>query len=82
MEEVENDYDTPEVLLPDTSMLKAAMESQLPLGYLVIMRAKETVVFDNLQCSLIYIGQLCDDDCKILLNKNKLYAFKKKITRQ
>ena len=27
---------------------------------------------------LIPIGQFCDDNCDVLLNKNKLYAFKRR----
>ena len=72
LEEAENNDDGPEVLVQDTATLKATMKSQLPLGYAVITRTKETTVFDNLQSSLISLCQLCDNFCKIMLDKNKL----------
>ena len=72
LEEKENDYDVPEVLLPDTSTLKATIKVQIQIGDAVITREKETVLFDNLQSSLIYLGGLCDEYCKIILDKKKL----------
>ena len=37
--------------------------------------ARETKVLDNLNRSLISLGQLCDDNCKVVLTKKKLYAY-------
>ena len=33
-------------------------------------------MFDNLQHSLISFGQICGDNCEVVLDKNNLYAFK------
>ncbi len=41
------------------------------------LQATEAHIFDKLQSSsLISLGQLCDDDCTVLLNKRYLLAFK------
>ena len=49
-----------------SSTLKATIKVQLPIGYAVSTRSKETAVFDNLQNSLIYLRGLCDEFCKII----------------
>ena len=33
-------------------------------------------MFDNLQHSIISFGQICGDNCEVVLDKNNLYAFK------
>ena len=35
-------------------------------------RGKKVTVFDKLQSNLISLGQLCDDNCEVTLNKHKL----------
>ena len=41
-------------------------------------RAQLAQVFSDLQTtSLISLGQLCDDDCTIVLTKNNVFALKK-----
>ena len=40
------------------------------------LTARETKVFNSLNHSLISLGQLYDNDCKSVLTKTKLYAYK------
>ena len=41
------------------------------------MKAKKATVLPDLKSSsLISLGQLCDDNCKVLLDKKKLQVFK------
>jgi hypothetical protein len=74
---VKKDTHGPTVILPDTSTLTATASGQLPFSSELSPKAKKTAIFANLQHSLISLGQLCDDDCEIILNKKKLYAMKK-----
>ena len=66
----------PTVYLPDMSSLNATEKGFLPIDQLSRI-ASEAHVFKKLHSSsLLSIGQLCDDDCLVLLHKNFLYAFK------
>ena len=48
------------------------------MNALLSSRAENVVILPSLKsASLISLGQLCDDDCKVLLDKRKLYAVKK-----
>ena len=68
--------DGPTVYLPDMSTVSATSKGSLPLPHLS-PAAIEAHVFNNLpSSSLISLGQLCDDNCTILLNKHMLQIFK------
>ena len=55
---------------PDMTILKATQKGQLPLGNQLSKKAKEAAVLKDLNsASLISFGQLCDDDCQVLLDK-------------
>ena len=64
------------VLLPDSSSLDSVVNGHLPLSSSLTPTSKKTPVFPNLQSSLISSGQLCDDDCTVILDKRKLQAIK------
>ena len=56
--------------------ISAGTKGFLPLQ-LLAPTACEMHVFDNLQsASLLSLGQLCDNGCTVLLNKNSLHIFK------
>ena len=62
--------------LPDNSTLTSTQRGSLPLKNLSA-KATETTILDNLKSSsLISLGQLCDDDCKIYANKQHLMVMK------
>ena len=57
---------------PDMTILKATQKGQLPLGNQLSKKAKEAAVLKDLNsASLISFGQLCDDDCQVLLDKHE-----------
>ena len=72
---VKSDADGPTVILPDTSTLQAIKKGLLPIANISKTAAK-TAVFKHLQSSLVSLGQLCDDGCTVLLDKENLLALK------
>ena len=64
------------VILPDQSSLTSVASGHLPLTTEFTPAATRTEIFDNLQSSLVSLGQLCDDNCTVILNKNNLFAIK------
>ena len=68
----------PTVTLPDNSTIHSTAVGLLPLPTDVFSKAaRNTAVFNNLQSSsLISLGQLCDNDCVIHLNKHELKVIK------
>ena len=75
LDDVRDDTNGPTVILPDTSTLTATKKGRLPIPNLS-PQARKTAIFDNLQNSLISLGQLCDDNCSVHLSKHKLVAIK------
>ena len=68
----------PHVILPDQSTIQAKESGQLPLPH-VSTHAKEAKVFQDLKSSsLLSLGQLCDDGCKAILDKEKVTVTKGK----
>jgi len=65
----------PTVILPDTSNLNATQKGHLPIPHLS-KTATSTSVFHHLHSPLISLGQLCDDDCEIYLNRKSLKVTK------
>ena len=71
-------FNGPTVTLPDNSTIHSTAFGLLPLPTDVFSKAaRNTAVFNNLQSSsLISLGQLCDNDCVIHLNKHELKVIK------
>ena len=67
------------VLLPNANTITSSKQGILPLSSLLSTQAKKALVLPQLQSSsLISLGQLCDDDCTVQLNKHFLKVFKNK----
>ena len=63
--------------LPNNKLIAATIEGELPLSEHLSSTAKKAMVLPKLKCSnLILIGQLCDDEYSIILDKKKTIAFK------
>ena len=67
----------PTVTLPNNTTITSTARGRLPLHNSLSTKATTTSILPNLQSSsLISLGQLCDDDCQVLLNKKSLYVVK------
>ena len=67
----------PDVTLPDSSQINATQKGKLPLPSSLSKEASSAVLLLSLKISSpISLGQLCNDDCKVILDKKKLYAEK------
>jgi hypothetical protein len=67
----------PTVFLPNLQTMSAIAKGLLPFTENLSYNARTAHVFEKLQSSsLISLGQLCDDDCNIYLNKQKIFVFK------
>ena len=67
----------PNVTLPDNTTLTSNQEGQLSLNNKLSSHAQRATILSNLKSSsLISLGQLCDDNCEILLNKKNLCVIK------
>ena len=65
------------VMLPNATNIIPSLQGHLPLSNKLPMKAKKATVLPDLKSSsLISLRQLCDDDCKVLLDKKKLQVFK------
>ena len=65
------------VQLPDKSTIQSSETGELPLPSSLSTKAKTAIVLPHLKsANLISLGQLCDDDCQILLNKNRCWLSK------
>lgn len=70
----------PAVKLPNDELIYATEQGDLPISTQLSTTAQKAMILPNLHSSsLISIGQLCDDGCSILLDKNKLWAIKNNI---
>jgi hypothetical protein len=78
LEGVQN-FEGPSVLLPNRKTIQATQKGQLPLSTKLSPQAQTAMILPQLKsASLISIGQLCDDNCDVLLNKHHLVAIKDK----
>ena len=67
----------PSVLLPNNEFITSMSQGQLPLSSELTNKAKTAMILPKLaSSSLILLGQLCDDDCEILLNKTTMLGIK------
>ena len=72
----------PTVLLPNSAFLTAQESGELPIGDMLSKLAKKTAIFQHLHSSLISLGQLCDDECIVILGKHLLEVIKNGIWNQ
>ena len=64
---------------PDNSNLRSTGSGHLPLSTELTPKAQEAYVLPNLKsASLIALGQLCDDGCKVVLTPDRLDVVKNK----
>ena len=67
------------VTLPNSNSIFSETKGQLPLSAKLSPKAKEAIVLPKLQSSsLISLGQLCDDNCNVHLDKKELKVYKEK----
>ena len=67
----------PVITLPDASTLQATKSGILPTSSLLTDKGKRATIVPGLKTSsLIALPQLCDDGCKVILDKKYLYAIK------
>ena len=59
-------YQGPSVTLPDADTINPTHQGDLPLKGLSPPGRKGTILPDLKSASLISLGQLCDDGCKVL----------------
>ena len=64
---------------PDSTALQASGQGLIPLSPHLSDTGQHALILPALQSSsLVSLGQLCDDDCTVILDKHKLHAFKGK----
>ena len=69
---------SPSVTLPDKTTLTPTHTGTLKISPHLSTRAQTATVLPGLKSSsLISMGQLCDDNCNVLLTKTNMYAIKK-----
>ena len=68
----------PKIILPNDQTIQAVATAHLPLNNFSKEATKTYLLQDLKDTNLISLGQLCDDDCHILLTKKKLYVCKNK----
>jgi len=65
-------------MLPDAGTIRPTLQGQLLLSTKLSKQAQRATALPALKSSsLISLGQLCDDDCTVILDKNKMLAIKK-----
>jgi hypothetical protein len=69
----------PTVTQPDNTTLTSTQKGTLPFSTDLTTTAKQATILNGLQSSsLISFGQLCDDNCEVLLRKQNCYVVKNK----
>ena len=66
----------PPVSLPNSDLISSNEAGWLPIPKLSKEATHASVLPQLKTSSLISLGQLCDDDCTVLLHKKKLFAVK------
>ena len=65
------------VTLPNNVSIQSTEKGNIPFSEKLSEAAKDASVLPGLESSsLVSLGQLCDDDCEILLNKKSLFVIK------
>lgn len=68
---------TVKVTLPNAQPIISTLEGTIPLSSKLSSKARQATVLPHLQSSsLISLGQLCDDNCKVVLDKKQLNVYK------
>ena len=76
LENIKKDTST-KVTLPNAEGTHSTSKGTLPMSQQLSETAKQATVLPRLESSsLISLGQLCDDDCKVELDKKNLKVFK------
>ena len=69
----------PSVQLPNNNFLPSSKQGEIPLSKFLTAIGTNAMVLPGLKSSsLISLGQLCDDNCNVLLTKTHLYVIKNK----
>ena len=65
------------IILPNATAIQPSQSGQIPLSAKLSTSAKDALILPKLKSSsLISLGQLCDDNCTVILDKKKLQVFK------
>ena len=65
----------PQVTLPNNCSIQATKQGHLPLDPSLFKKVTSALILPSLKsASLLSLGQLCDDDYEVLLDKKKLTA--------
>ena len=79
LDKVQKNSHKKNIQLPNSTNIPVTHEGLLPLSNKLSDAAKTVQILPKLtNCSLLSIGQLCDDNCWGLFNKKDLLLFKKK----
>ena len=66
------------VMLPNYEAITPSQRGPIPFSNKLSTAEKDAIMLPQLKSSsLIFLGQLCDDDCSVLLNKTSLKVTKK-----
>ena len=78
LQQIKTITDGPCVSLPDNTVMTGTQQGYLPLDRTSLSpNATQAHVFPHLSsASLLSLGQLCDDDCKVYLDKHSLQVYK------
>ena len=72
-----SDSPGPPVLIPDGTTITSTKKGILPISQQLSQKGSTAMILPGLSsASLISIGQLCDDGCKVFLNEKTLLAVK------
>ena len=70
-------YSGPSVTLPDADQLAPSEQGLISLSNKLSVTARRATVLPALKsASLISLGQICNDQCTVVINSNRLYAVK------
>ena len=68
----------PEIALPNQQKITTTATANIPLKQFSNAATKTYLLKDLQKTNLISLGQLCDDNCYVVLTKKKLYVCKDK----
>ena len=75
--QISNEHNNRRVILPNNEKINVTKRGILMLNNKLSMKGKEASVLPNLKnTSLLSLGQLCDDNCEVWLNKKSLKVIK------
>ena len=70
-------YNGPSVILPDADSIPPSHQGNITISKELSQQAQRGTILPKLQSSsLISLGQICVDNCKVLLEKKELHAIK------